>query len=58
MIECLMIRFSLQRVVDDLKRREDDVDRVSAVSEDLQNLLNVRALKTKEKKTIETAFQC
>ncbi|XP_015254605.1 PREDICTED: envoplakin-like [Cyprinodon variegatus] len=31
---------SQQRVVDDLKRREEDIDRVAGLSHDLQNLLN------------------
>ncbi|XP_061584772.1 envoplakin-like [Cololabis saira] len=31
---------SQERAVDDLKRKEDDVDRVSALSQDLQSLLN------------------
>lgn len=33
---------SLQRVMDDLKRKGDDMDRVADLSLDLQNLLNVR----------------
>ncbi|CAG5947314.1 unnamed protein product [Menidia menidia] len=31
---------SQERVVDDLKRKEDDMDRVAVLSQDLQNLLN------------------
>ncbi|XP_072239613.1 envoplakin a [Leuresthes tenuis] len=31
---------SQERVVDDLKRKEDDIDRVAVLSQDLQNLLN------------------
>lgn len=31
-----------QRVMDDLKRKEEDMDRISDLSLDLQNLLNVR----------------
>lgn len=31
-----------QRVMDDLKRKGDDMDRVADLSQDLQNLLSVR----------------
>lgn len=34
--------FSPQRVADDLKRKGDDMDRMADLSQDLQNLLNVR----------------
>lgn len=34
--------FLLQRVDDDLKRKGDDMDRMADLSQDLQNLLNVR----------------
>uniref|UniRef100_A0A3B5M8V2 Envoplakin a n=1 Tax=Xiphophorus couchianus TaxID=32473 RepID=A0A3B5M8V2_9TELE len=37
---------SQKRVVDDLKRKEEDMERVADLSQDLQNLLNVR---TKQK---------
>uniref|UniRef100_A0A3P8RT65 Envoplakin a n=1 Tax=Amphiprion percula TaxID=161767 RepID=A0A3P8RT65_AMPPE len=33
---------SQERVTDDLKRKQDDIDRVTDLSQDLQNLLNVR----------------
>lgn len=37
-----MFNSALQRVMDDLKRKGEDMDRISNLSLDLQNLLNVR----------------
>lgn len=36
--------FASQRVVDDIKRKGDDIDRVIDLSADLQDLLDVRPL--------------
>lgn len=37
-----MFNSAPQRVMDDLKRKGEDMDRISNLSLDLQNLLNVR----------------
>lgn len=42
----------LQRVVEDLKRKGNDMDRISDLSLDLQNLFNVRMKFRQKKKDI------
>lgn len=37
-----LLNLFTQRVMDDLKRKGDDMDRVADLSQDLQNLLSVR----------------
>lgn len=47
----------LQRVVEDLKRKGNDMDRISDLSLDLQNLFNVRMKFRQKKKNISCSFQ-
>uniref|UniRef100_A0A3Q1GAL5 Envoplakin a n=1 Tax=Acanthochromis polyacanthus TaxID=80966 RepID=A0A3Q1GAL5_9TELE len=47
---------SQERVTDDLKRKQDDIDRVTDLSQDVQNLLNVRLKQINEEK-VQVASQ-
>lgn len=46
----------LQRVVEDLKRKGNDMDRISDLSLDLQNLFNVRMKFRQKKKRYHVPF--